>query len=89
MSVRSQVIGGVCFRPFFTQGFAEIVFLAITNTEQVSPTPSSICTPTPHTASYPSTVAWPTVLLPCCSCVPKVKGYGTRLMNHLKEHVKV
>ena len=45
------VIGGVCFRPFFDQGFAEIVFLAITNTEQV-------------------------------------KGYGTRLMNHLKEHVK-
>eukprot|EP01052_Picozoa_sp_SAG31_P023810 SAG31_NODE_1987_length_6724_cov_18.235925_1_plen_388_part_00 len=31
-----MVIGGVCFRPFFTQGFAEIVFLAITNTEQVS-----------------------------------------------------
>jgi histone acetyltransferase len=47
-----MVIGGVCFRPFFTQGFAEIVFLAITNTEQV-------------------------------------KGYGTRLMNHLKEQVKM
>lgn len=26
------VIGGVCFRPFFDQGFAEIVFLAITQT---------------------------------------------------------
>eukprot|EP01050_Picozoa_sp_SAG11_P025600 SAG11_NODE_5832_length_1453_cov_1.257016_2_plen_205_part_00 len=32
-----MVIGGDCFRPFFTQGFAEIVFLAITNTEQVCP----------------------------------------------------
>lgn len=48
---RGRVIGGICFRPFFTQKFAEIVFCAITSTEQV-------------------------------------KGYGTRLMNNLKEHVK-
>ena len=47
-----KVIGGICFRPFFSQGFAEIVFAAVTATEQV-------------------------------------KGYGTRLMNHLKEHVKM
>ncbi|KJP89567.1 hypothetical protein AK88_00778 [Plasmodium fragile] len=48
---KNTVIGGVCFRPYFEQRFAEIAFLAVTSTEQV-------------------------------------KGYGTRLMNHLKEHVK-
>ncbi|OII74286.1 GCN5 like acetylase [Cryptosporidium ubiquitum] len=48
---KGKVIGGVCFRPYFEQGFAEIAFLAVTSTEQV-------------------------------------KGYGTRLMNHLKQHVK-
>lgn len=47
----SKVVGGICFRPFLDQSFAEIVFLAITSTEQV-------------------------------------KGYGTRLMNQLKETVK-
>lgn len=47
----SKVIGGICFRPYFEQAFAEIAFLAVTSTEQV-------------------------------------KGYGTRIMNHLKEHVK-
>lgn len=46
-----RVIGGICYRPFLTQKFAEIVFCAVTGTEQV-------------------------------------KGYGTRLMNHLKETVK-
>jgi len=46
-----KVIGGITFRPFVSQAFAEIVFCAITSTEQV-------------------------------------KGYGTRLMNQLKEHVK-
>mmetsp|Transcript_29829 Transcript_29829/g.58417 ORF Transcript_29829/g.58417 Transcript_29829/m.58417 type:complete len:421 (+) Transcript_29829:50-1312(+) len=48
---KHRVIGGICFRPFPTQRFAEIVFCAITSDEQV-------------------------------------KGYGTRIMNHLKEHVK-
>lgn len=48
---RKKVIGGICFRPFHSQKFAEIVFCAITSDEQV-------------------------------------KGYGTRIMNHLKEHVK-
>jgi histone acetyltransferase len=47
----NKVIGGICFRPFPTQRFAEIVFCAITSSQQV-------------------------------------KGYGTRIMNHLKEHVK-
>ena len=44
-------IGGICFRPFPSQKFAEIVFLAVTSDEQV-------------------------------------KGYGTLLMNSLKEYVK-
>ncbi|XKL59939.1 hypothetical protein PGB90_000955 [Kerria lacca] len=45
-------IGGICFRPFPTQGFTEIVFCAVSANEQV-------------------------------------KGYGTHLMNHLKEyHIK-
>jgi len=50
-AMRHKVIGGILFRPFFEQRFAEIVFLAVTNQEQV-------------------------------------KGYGSRLMNHLKQHVK-
>ena len=44
-------IGGICYRPYMDQHFAEIAFCAVTATEQV-------------------------------------KGYGTRLMNHLKEHAK-
>ena len=44
---KGRVIGGVCYRPYFPQRFAEIAFCAISGTEQV-------------------------------------KGYGTRLMNHLK-----
>ncbi|KAG0148059.1 hypothetical protein CROQUDRAFT_42006 [Cronartium quercuum f. sp. fusiforme G11] len=46
-----QVVGGITYRPFESRGFAEIVFCAITSTEQV-------------------------------------KGYGSHLMNHLKDHVK-
>ncbi|KAI9483024.1 MAG: hypothetical protein EXX96DRAFT_477298 [Benjaminiella poitrasii] len=45
-----KVIGGICFRPFNPQEFAEIVFCAIASTEQV-------------------------------------KGYGSFLMNHLKDYV--
>ena len=48
---RPYVLGGVVFRPFYEQKFAEIVFLAITTSEQV-------------------------------------KGYGSRLMNKLKDHAK-
>eukprot|EP01027_Heterolobosea_sp_BB2_P010303 GEZU01015136.1.p1 GENE.GEZU01015136.1~~GEZU01015136.1.p1 ORF type:complete len:694 (-),score=154.12 GEZU01015136.1:260-2341(-) len=46
-----RVVGGICYRPFYDRGFAEIAFLAIIGNEQV-------------------------------------KGYGTRLMNHLKEHLQ-
>ncbi|KAA8494391.1 Histone acetyltransferase GCN5 [Porphyridium purpureum] len=45
------VMGGCCYRPFPSQGFAEIAFLAISHNEQV-------------------------------------RGYGTRLMAHTKEHAK-
>ena len=46
-----QVVGGITYRPFPHRKFAEIVFCAISSTEQV-------------------------------------KGYGSHLMNHLKDHVK-
>ncbi|GAA6060749.1 hypothetical protein JCM10212_003793 [Sporobolomyces blumeae] len=46
-----EVVGGITYRPFDGQKFAEIVFCAITGTEQV-------------------------------------KGYGSHLMNHLKDYVK-
>ncbi|XP_050309764.1 histone acetyltransferase KAT2A [Anthonomus grandis grandis] len=45
----NQPIGGICFRPFFTQGFTEIVFCALVSREQI-------------------------------------KGYGTHMMNHLKDY---
>uniref|UniRef100_K3WUL4 histone acetyltransferase n=1 Tax=Globisporangium ultimum (strain ATCC 200006 / CBS 805.95 / DAOM BR144) TaxID=431595 RepID=K3WUL4_GLOUD len=47
----THVIGGICYRPFLPNHFAEIAFCAINAADQV-------------------------------------KGYGTRLMNHLKEYVK-
>lgn len=47
-----RVIGGICFRPFYEQQFAEIVFCAVNANEQV-------------------------------------KGFGTVMMNVLKEWVKV
>ena len=46
-----QVVGAITYRPFQQRGFAEIVFCAITGTEQV-------------------------------------KGYGSHLMNHLKDYVR-
>ena len=46
-----QVVGGITYRPFPHREFAEIVFCAISSTEQV-------------------------------------KGYGSHLMNHVKDHIK-
>jgi histone acetyltransferase len=51
MSVDNVIIGGVCFRLHVSQRFLEIVFCAITATEQV-------------------------------------KGYGTKLMDHLKQYAQ-
>jgi len=47
----TKPVGGICYRPNYTQKFAEIAFCAIDSTEQV-------------------------------------KGFGTLLMNKVKEHVK-
>lgn len=46
---KNRPIGGICFRPFKSQGFIEIVFCAVTSDEQLN-------------------------------------GYGTHLMNHLKDY---
>ena len=46
-----RVIGGICYRPYYAQRFAEIAFCAVSSTQQV-------------------------------------KGYGTKLMQQLKEYVK-
>ncbi|KAL9261128.1 Histone acetyltransferase GCN5-like protein [Drosera capensis] len=48
---RNHVVGGITYRPYFSQKFGEIAFCAITADEQV-------------------------------------KGYGTRLMNHLKQYAR-
>jgi histone acetyltransferase len=32
---QSRIIGGICYRPYFEQRFAEIAFCAINGTEQV------------------------------------------------------
>ena len=31
----NHIIGGICYRPYYEQKFAEIAFLAISGTEQV------------------------------------------------------
>ncbi|WWC94259.1 hypothetical protein V866_001099 [Kwoniella sp. B9012] len=46
-----KVVGGICYRPFESRGFAEIVFCAVDSSEQI-------------------------------------KGYGSHLMNSLKDHVR-
>ncbi|ORX82271.1 acyl-CoA N-acyltransferase [Anaeromyces robustus] len=48
---KMRVVGGITYRPFEARHFAEIVFCAISSSEQV-------------------------------------KGYGARLMNHLKDHIR-
>ena len=46
-----EIIGGICYRPYFEQRFAEIAFCAVNSTEQV-------------------------------------RGFGTIMMNHLKDLVQ-
>ncbi len=73
-------IGGICFRMFPMQGFTEIVFCAVTSSEQVRP-------------------GWHPVFNAAHGVLPvlilvelgpaQVKGYGTHLMNHIKDyHIK-
>jgi histone acetyltransferase len=95
-----EVVGGITYRPFEAREFAEIVFCAITGTEQVKVSfsyriMSPSLSPFYPCAQYNST----------CSCqhrTPSVfrlshwtkilnhdtQGYGSHLMNHLKDHVK-
>jgi histone acetyltransferase len=37
-----KVVGGICYRPFATRGFAEIVFCAVASSEQVKVRPVSL-----------------------------------------------
>lgn len=38
-----KVVGGICFRPYFEQRFAEIAFCAITASEQVKVRGRPLC----------------------------------------------
>ena len=74
------MIGGICYRPYYEQHFAEIAFCAITASEQVTSLQKVLwCL---HVI-YHGIFCAATVRMPS-----QVKGYGTRLMNYLKEHVK-
>eukprot|EP00731_Ephydatia_muelleri_P008459 Em0004g797a len=92
----NTVVGGICFRMFPTQNFAEIVFCAVASNEQVkSPTIAN------GIKNYCSTsLPFPS----CCICsveqefcvlmlnimvtafVLQQQGYGTHMMNNLKDY---
>lgn len=63
-----QVVGGITYRPFNHRRFAEIVFCAITSTEQVKVGIRLRGVRLANTFFN--------------------QGYGSHLMNHLKDHVK-
>lgn len=67
-----EVVGGITYRPFEARRFAEIVFCAITGTEQVK-------VRRPYFSACVGTRA---------DLAPRAQGYGQHLMNHLKSHVK-
>ena len=72
-----EVVGGITYRPFEARQCAEIVFCAITGTEQVKVS----------TARHPP----PQPVMSCSSnlsLVGRSQGYGSHLMNHLKDYVK-
>lgn len=73
------MIGGICFRMFPSQGFTEIVFCAVTSNEQVK---VRTLPGKRFVYEHPSSaVMFVTLMFP--------QGYGTHLMNHLKEyHIK-
>lgn len=66
-----QVVGGITYRPFDTRGFGEIVFCAITGTEQVR-----------VSMGYSNWYLRSDLLMSLS------QGYGSHLMNHLKDWVK-
>ncbi|KAF4672683.1 hypothetical protein FOL47_000236 [Perkinsus chesapeaki] len=76
----SSLIGAVCFRCYFKYGLLEIAFLAVTSDEQVK---GEFCYGS-HRCNLPC-------FLRCLVFVKEIKmtgGYGTRLMNRLKEFIK-
>lgn len=36
-----KVVGGICYRPFESRGFAEIVFCAVDSSEQIKVSPGN------------------------------------------------
>ena len=71
-----EVVGGITYRPFDGQGFAEIVFCAVTGTEQVK-------------VSFGRAVLVSVLRLTTdrCGASRASQGYGSHMMNHLKDHV--
>jgi histone acetyltransferase len=64
-----KIVGGITYKPFLFRKFAEIVFCAISSTEQVK--------------------VWQWSCLSYFSSRSFIsQGYGSLLMNHLKEHIK-
>ncbi|NWS76880.1 KAT2A acetyltransferase, partial [Crotophaga sulcirostris] len=94
-----RVIGGICFRMFPTQGFTEIVFCAVTSNEQVKVGAgrwvvgtarrswAAQCGACRGWVAQGMGVGWSCCRVPVSRWLPQ--GYGTHLMNHLKEyHIK-
>ena len=90
---KGRVIGGIAFRPFLSQAFAEIVFWS---DKRNSRRQSYFYTEWRSNQSLTCAVYFFSsssffVCSPSFSAITsteQVKGYGTRLMNQLKEHVK-
>lgn len=89
-----KVVGGICYRPFTSRGFAEIVFCAVASSEQVK-----------ASHAYPlrscrGKCCWPKsgkgegtkeleLTISFLHRLPRaLQGYGSHLMNHLKDHIK-
>lgn len=71
-----EVVGGITYRPFEARQFAEIVFCAITGTEQVK------------VSGIPPVLQHPPFGCLLRACAARPQGYGSHLMNHLKDYVK-
>lgn len=102
---KGRVIGGICFRPFGSQQFAEIVFWSVSTSSigisgsnsrrlrwQLRCRSCRACIQRCERVLCADhvRVTWISLSL-CVSAITsteQVKGYGTRLMNQLKEHVK-
>lgn len=67
-----RVVGGICYRPFESRGFAEIVFCAVDSTEQIR-----VCL-----SSYNLSPAVANIL------VSYRQGYGSFMMNAVKDYIR-